>query len=82
MGVVLRMQKGLKKQTLQEWRLLTIYDLGRKGGTRREIDDELKRKLLLLKFSDREIDAQISIGWNWTELENKTLSLEKGGNGD
>ena len=73
------MAKRLTRETLQEWRLLTISDLGRRGkGTRGEIDEELKRKLLLLNFSEREIEAQISVGWNWAELEDRKFITRKG----
>lgn len=72
------MPKRLKREILQEWRLLVIHDLGDGNRTRSDIDDELKRKLLLLNFSEREIDAQISIGWNWTELQANKLIARKG----
>lgn len=66
------MAKQLKRTELLEWRLLTIHDMDGKG-TRRAINDELKRKLLLLKFPEREIDAKIGIGWDWTELKELEL---------
>ena len=71
------MPNQLKGTEFQEWRLLTIHDVGGKG-TRHEIDDELKKKLLLLKFPESEIDAKISIGWNWTELEERKLIVRRG----
>ena len=81
------MAKGLTRKTLQEWRLLTISERsegkGTKGtGTRGEIDEELKRNLSLLNYSKREIDAHISVGWNWTELKDKKLSPGKETSGD
>ena len=71
------MPKQLKRAELLEWRLLTIHDVGGKG-TRNAINSELKKKLLLLKFSEREIDAKISIGWDWTELEERELIVRRG----
>ena len=71
------MPKQLKRAELLEWRLLTIHDVGGKG-TRRAINDELKKNLLLLKFPVREIDAKISVGWDWTELEERKLIVRRG----
>lgn len=70
------MPNQLKTSELLEWRLLTIHDMGGKG-TRRAINDELKKKLLP-EFPEPEIDAKISIGWYWTELKEKELVVNQG----
>lgn len=56
---------------------MTIQDLGGKGKIR-AINDELKKKLLLLKFPERDIDAKISIGWYWTDLKGRELVVKQG----
>ncbi len=56
---------------------MTIHDLGGKGKIR-AINDELKKKLLLLKFPERDIDAKISIGWYWTDLKGRELVVKQG----
>lgn len=71
------MPNQLEKTELQDWRLLTIHDLGGKGKSS-AINDELKKKLLLLKFPERDIDAKISIGWYWTELKERELIVRGG----
>ena len=71
------MPNQLKGTEFQEWRLLTIHDLGGKGKIS-AINDELKKKLLLLKFPEPEIDAKISIGWYWTDLKDRDLIVKRG----
>ena len=71
------MPNQLKGPEFQEWQLLTIHDMGGKG-TRHEIDDEIKKKLLLLKFPEREIDAKIRTGWYWSNLTEGKLIVKRG----